>query len=210
VRIEQIGRCVLVSSATLLLAGSAAAGGSALRLNGAFRMEDATQGDANEGCVIASFQAYQALGRVLGTTVDGCGVSIVWNSFAPNKGNASVLKDDDTGTARVSQQVETEVEVSISGAECPTAPYAGSVQPEKCKSSSSVSATEGPDTVQQGKASVSCELGSDGSELVPSPTTAQLGTVVGAFAERSDVKLTDSGKLTIKTKGEGDLTAFCD
>jgi hypothetical protein len=173
-------------------------------------MEDVNVGDDNEACVIASGAVFLGLGRVLGTT-GACNVAVVYQVFRPTKTSASVLKDDGSGTAKVSQQVQTLLTVEISGAECATAPYDGDAFPEKCKASGSVNASEGaPDTVEKGKASLSCELGSDGSELVPSPTTEQVDTIVAAFADRSDVKITDSGKVTIKTKGEGDPTAFCD
>jgi hypothetical protein len=184
----------------LLIAGVALAGTSTLRLNGAFSLQDQTAGTDNAACLVADFVEFRILGLVEGAT-DGCNVAIFYDAFAPNKTSASVLKDDNSGNARVAQQVETELSVTISGAECPTAPYEGSVQPEKCKVSSSVEATVGsPDS--KGKVSVSCEVGSEGSELVPSPTTAQIDTIVEAFAGRSDVKITDSGKVTIKLKGE--------
>jgi hypothetical protein len=208
--IQGIRRGLLVAAGSLLLAGAALAGAPNLRLDGAFQMEDVNQGDENEACVIAAGGFFEGLGRVTATT-GACLVQIVWVETQPNKASASVLKDDGSGKAAVSQQVQTSVGVEISGVECTTAPYEGQTFAEKCKSSASVNASEGdPDTVDKGKASVSCELGSEGSELVPSPTTEQVDTIVAAFTDRSDVKITDSGKLTIKTKGEGDLTAFCD
>ena len=209
-RIKGIGLGLLVAAGSLWMAGSASAGAPLpLRLDGVFQMEDANAGDDNEACVIATGVVFQGLGRVLGTT-GACQVEITYNAFRPNKASASVLKDDDSGTAKVSQQVQTFLTVEIAGEGCATAPYTGQAFPEKCKASGSVSASEGtPDTVEKGKVSVSCEVGSDGSELVPSPTTEQVETIVAAFADRSDVKITDSGKVTIKTKGEGDPTASC-
>ena len=40
-------------------------------------------------------------------------------------------------------------------------------------------------------------------------TPEQIETVVGAFADRKDVKFSGSGKLTIKTKGVTSGTNFC-
>jgi hypothetical protein len=71
-----------------------------------------------------------------------------------------------------------------------------------------VNGSEPSDSTDKGKVSVSCELGSDGSELEPSPTTAQVDKIVEAFSDRSDVNTTDSGKLTIKMKAE--QGTFCD
>jgi hypothetical protein len=192
---------LFVAAASLSLAGAAFAGTSTLRLNGAFPVQDESQGTSNEACVIASFTTFQVFGEATGTT-DGCTVDIFYNAFAPTKASASVLKDDGSGKATVAQQVETEIGVAISGGECATAPYEGSVQPEKCKATSSVNASEPSEAVDKGKVTVTCELGSDGSELIPSPTTAQLDTIAAAFADRSDVNITDSGKVTIKLKGE--------
>jgi hypothetical protein len=195
-----------VAAGSLLLADGAVAGTSTLRLNGGYSMQDENAGADNQACLVADFTTFFVGGEVTGTT-DGCTVFVGWQAFVPNKTSASVLKDDGTGTAKISQQVEAEIDVAISGGECATAPYVGTVQPEKCKVSSSVNATEGPDTTQKGKASVTCELGSEGSELVPSPTTAQVDTVVAAFADRNDVNISDSGKVTIKLKGE--QGSFC-
>jgi hypothetical protein len=129
-------------------------------------------------------------------------VEIFWDAFAPNKASASVLKDDGSGKASVNQSVETFIAVEISGEGCATAPYEGSVQPEKCKATSSVDASEPSDSVDKGKAKLTCEVGSDGAVLVPSPTTAQLQTIADAFSDRSDVKITSNGKVTINLKGE--------
>jgi hypothetical protein len=84
--------------------------------------------------------------------------------------------------------------------------------PDKCKVSAAVDATEGfgsPDTVEKGRISLSCDLGENASEL-GGLTPEQIDTVVGAFADRKDVKFNGSGKLTIKTKGvagDGELCA---
>jgi hypothetical protein len=210
-RIKTFGKALLVAAGSLVLASAAFAGTSTLRLNGGFSFEQESTDDINTGCVVADFTTFFVFGEVTGTTSDGCTVVIDYDGFVPNKASASVLKDDNSGSAKISQQVETRLGVTISGAECATAPFAGSTQPEKCKVSSSVNATEGaPDTVQKAKASLSCELGSDGSELVPSPTTAQVDTIIAAFADRKDVKVDNKGKVTIKTKGEADDGDGCD
>jgi hypothetical protein len=206
---------LLVAAGSFVLAAPAFAGfSSTLRLNGDFSFEEDGTTNLNTACVVADFTSFEVFGNVTGTTGD-CTVNIFYGGFAPNKTSASVLKDDNSGTAKVSQQVETGLVVSISGDPllCTTAPYSGSVVPEKCKSSGSVKATEGganPDSVEQGKISVSCEVGSDAADLSPSPTTAQLETIQAAFADRKDVKITDKGKLTIKTKGAQDDGDGCD
>jgi hypothetical protein len=200
-RIKGIGLGLLAAAGSVLMAGSALAGSSTLRLNGSFGLQDESAGTDNLACVVASFTTFQVFGLVAGTT-GACTVGISYNAFAPTKTSASVLKDDGSGSAKVAQQVETFLAVTISGAECTTAPYSGEVQPEKCKTSASVNASEPSESVDKGKVSVSCEVGSDGSQLVPSPTVEQLETIGAAFADRSDVKITSNGKVTIKTKGE--------
>jgi hypothetical protein len=210
-RIKNFGMGLLVAAGSLVLASAAFAGVSTLRLNGDFSFEEQSTDDINTGCVRANFTTFEVFGDVTGTSGD-CTVTISYDGFVPNKAQASVLKDDNSGTAKISQQVETFLAVSISGpVTCTDAPFSGVTQPEKCKVSSSVNATEGaPDTVQKAKASLSCELGSDGSELVPSPTTAQVDTIIAAFADRKDVKVDNKGKVTIKTKGEADDGDGCD
>jgi hypothetical protein len=200
-RIKGIGLGLLLAAGGLLVADGAFAGTSTLRLNGFFSLQDESAGLDNTACVFANFTEFQVFGEVVGTT-GACTVEIFYNAFAPNKASASVLKDDGSGSAKVAQQVETFLEVTISGAECTAAPYNGEVQPEKCKTSGSVNASEPSDSVDKGKVSVSCEVGSDGSQLVPSPTVEQLETIGAAFSDRSDVKITSNGKVTIKTKGE--------
>jgi hypothetical protein len=200
VRIHGIGRALFVVAASLLISGAALAGTSTLRLNGGYSLQDQNAGTDNQACVLADFQFFQVFGEATGIT-DGCTVEIAYNAFAPNKTSASVLKDDGSGKAAVSQQVETAIQFEISGAECPTAPYEGDVQPEKCKTSGSVNASEPSDAVDKGKVKLTCDVGSDLSDLVPSPTVDQLSTIVDAFSGRSDVKIND-GKITINLKGE--------
>jgi hypothetical protein len=141
------------------------------------------------------------------TGTDGaCTVTISYTGAVPNKASASVLKSDDGGSAKVSQQVETRIDVNIGGAERSNA-FVASAAPEKCKVSGSVKATEcfgSPDTVEQGRISLTCDLGENGTELDADPTPEQLEAIVAAFADRKDVKFSSNGKLTIKTKGARD------
>jgi hypothetical protein len=206
---------LLVAAGSFVLAAPAFAGfTSTQRLQGGFSFEEEGTTDQNTACVVASGPVFEVFGNATGVTGD-CTVNIFYGAFNPNKASASVLKSDSEGTAKVSQQVETGLVVDISGDPllCTTAPYSGSVVPEKCKSSGSVKATEGganPDSVDQGKISVSCEVGSDAADLSPSPTTAQLETIQAAFSDRKDVKIDSKGKLTIKTKGSQDDGDGCD
>jgi hypothetical protein len=205
-RIKRIGLGLLVVAGSLSLASAAFAGTSTMRLNGAYSLQDQSTGTDNEACLIASFTVFQLFGEATGVT-GACTVDIFYDAFAANKASASVLKDDGSGKAAVSQSVETFIDVEISGLECPTAPYSGEVQPEKCKASGSVNASEPSDTVDKGKAKLTCDVGSDLGNLVPSPTVDQLTTIVDAFSDRSDVKISN-GKVTINLKGEPGV--FCD
>jgi hypothetical protein len=201
---------LLVAVGTLVSAAPAFAGFSSLRLNGAFSLQDESETDANIACVFANFVEFEVFGNLTGTS-GACTVSVFYGAFAPNKTSASVLKGDNRGSAKISQQVETLVSVNISGAECST-PFAGNGFPEKCKLSGSVDATEGaPDTVQKGKVSVSCDLASPDASggTVGDLSEAQIDTIQAAFADRKDLKLTDQGKLTIKTKGVADADDNC-
>jgi hypothetical protein len=212
-RIKGIGLGLFVAAATQLWVSAALAGvPSTMRLNGSFPLQDQTEGAENQACVNAEIPNLYVFGEVVGTTGD-CTVTISYIAAVLNKASASVLKDDGSGKAAVSQQVETLLEVDIVGAECATAPYGGDVAPEKCKTSASVNASEPSQAVDKGKVSVSCEIGPDGSQLSPSPTTAQLQTIADAFADRNDVKLTNTsskGKVAIKLNGEQGNPLFCD
>ena len=211
-QIKRIGWGLFVAAGSLLFASAALAGVSTMRLNGAFPLQDSSEGTNNQACVDANFTEFQVFGEVVGST-GACLVDISYNAFAPNKTSASVLKDDGSGSAKVSQQVETFLSVVISGDECSDAPYVGVVQPEKCKTTSSVNANEPSDSVDKGKIDVNCEIGPDGSQLSPSPTVSQLETIGAAFADRSDVKLSNSsskGKVTIKQKSVQGDPLFCD
>ena len=201
---------LLVAAGSVVLAAPAFAGFSSLRLNGSFSLQDESETDANIACVEADFEEFDVFGSVNATS-GACTVNIFYGAFAPNKTSASVLKDDGSGSAKISQQVETLVNVNIGGAECAT-PFSGAGFPEKCKLSGSVDATEGaPDTVEKGKVSVSCDLASPDAAggTLDELTEAQLDTIQAAFGDRKDVKLTDDGKLTIKTKGVADADDNC-
>ncbi len=182
-----------------------------MRLNGSFPLQDATTGTDNQACVVAEIPDFFVFGDVLGVTGD-CTVLLEYTAAVLNKASASVLKDDGSGSAKVSQQVETILQVEIIGDPllCTTAPYNSFVAPEKCKTSASVNASEPTQAVDKGKVSVNCEIGPDGSQLTPSPTVEQLETIAAAFADRSDVKITNTssaGKVAIKLKGE--QGSFC-
>jgi hypothetical protein len=209
-QIKRFGIGLLVAAGSFVLAAPAFAGFSSLRLNGAFSLEDESQANANIACVVADFEEFEVFGNVSGTS-GACTVNVFYSAFVPNKTSASVLKDDNRGSAKLSQQVETFVNVSISGAECAT-PFSGTGFPEKCKVNGSVNATEGaPDVVEKGKVSVSCDLASPDASAgtVGDLTEAQIDTIQAAIADRKDVKLTDDGKLTIKTKGVADADNNC-
>jgi hypothetical protein len=206
---------LLAAAGSLILAAPAFAGfGSTLRLNGDFSFEQEVEGvtNGNTACVVADFDEFSVFGNVTDTS-DACTVSIFYGGFAPNKASASKLNPNDDGNAKVSQQVETGLVVSISGpVECTTAPYSGFVVPEKCKANGSVKATEGGvvDTVDQGRINVNCDVGSDAADLSPSPTVDQLQTIQAAFDDRKDVKINSNGKVSIKTKGSQDDGDGCD
>ena len=210
-RIKGFGIGLLVAAGTFGLAAPAFAGVDFLRLNGAFALADESQSEANGACIVAAFETFEVFGAVTATN-GACAVTISYDGFVPNKASASVLKSDNSGTAKVSQQVETTVNASIvAGEGCPVAAFSGTATPEKCKTSGSVKATEGaPDTVESGKISVSCDVGEAASGLTPSPTVEQLDVIAAAFADRKDVKIDSKGKLTIKTKGVADDGDGCD
>jgi hypothetical protein len=195
-----IGTGVLLAAGSLLLASAASAGAPvSFNLNGAFAMEDQNAGDANETCFFLFGSGdFDAFGQVVGTT-DQCTVAITYDTDEFNKASNSVLKDDDSGTVKISQQVENDMSVSISGAECPALLGAGAT-PVDCKVSASLKGNDGANTTEKGKASVSCELGSNFSEFGVL-SQAQVDEIVDAFAGRSDVKVDADGKLTIKSKG---------
>jgi hypothetical protein len=203
---------LLVAAGALVSAAPAFAGFNSSRLNGSFGFEDEGTGDDNEVCLHANFDEYELFGEVLGTS-GACTVSIFYDAFAANKISASVLKSDDSGSVKISQQVETYIEVSISGAECATPLPDVFAFPEKCKVSGSVNATEGvPDTVEKGKVSLNCDLTSvspESGSTFDDITDAQSATILDAFAGRKDVRITDQGKLTIRTKGVPDPTGVC-
>ena len=58
---------------------------------------------------------------------------------------------------------------------------------------------------------MSCDLASPDAAggTLDELTEAQLDTIQAAFGDRKDVKLTDDGKLTIKTKGVADADDNC-
>jgi hypothetical protein len=192
---------LLIVAGSLLLAGAAFAGGGNLRLDGTFLFEDDEQGDANEGCVIADGPVFSVDGQVSGTGSPSCTVFFRYDTDVPHKASASVLKSSGDGSAKVSQQVQTTVQLEVTGAGCADTFGPTTVFPEKCKTSGSVNADEPSEAVDKAKVSLTCELGEDLSEF-GMLSEAVLGEIDTALSGRSDVKLdTSKGKLTIKTKG---------
>jgi hypothetical protein len=198
-RIKGIGLGLLVVAGSLLFASASFAGvtGPNMRLDGTFVFEDDGAGDNNEACVTADEGFFGVQGLVSGT--DGpCLVEIFYEAELPNKASGTVLKEG-SGSAKVSQQVQSTVFVGISGEGCTSAPFEAEAFPEKCKASGQVNAEEPSQTVEKAKAKLTCDLGENLSGL-DSPTPEQISTIEAAIAGRSDVKLSN-GKLTINTKG---------
>jgi hypothetical protein len=199
-QIKRFGLGLLAAAASLAWAGTAFAGVAVpARLDGTFLFEDQGQTDANQACVVVDDGFFGVFGEVVGTS-GACTVEIGYNTTVPHKASGTVLKDDNTGSAKASQQVETLVFVEISGAECSNL-LDSAASPSKCKVSGSVKGAEGaPDTTDSGKVSLSCNLGANGSEL-GELTQGQIDTILDAFSGRNDVKINGNGQLSIKTKG---------
>jgi hypothetical protein len=194
----------------------AVAGVSTMRLNGDFGMQDETAGDNNEACVIADFTQFQVFGEAAGVS-GGCGVELFYSAFAPTKVSMSTLKSDNTGKGQVQQKVETFIGVDIfdeDGEGEGVCDESGLffAQPEKCKTTGKVDGTaqvgETPESLQKGKADVSCDLGDGFGQLSGegevSPGLAQQDAIIAAFDGRKDVKVSSKGKVKIKVKGVPD------
>jgi hypothetical protein len=202
-RIKGIGWGFVVVAGSMLLASAALAGFVEQRLNGVFELQDKNEGTSNQGCVAPLGQTMIVLGDASETTADGCLVTLNYQTTLPNKASMSSTKDDGTGSAKISQQLNTLVGATIVNVDACTVPnYTGSAFPEKCKANGSVKGDNDDDSVDNGKISVNCQLGSDGSELEPSPSTEQVDKIVEAFADRKDVKVSDTGNVKINLKGE--------
>jgi hypothetical protein len=199
-RTHGIRTSLLIVAGSLLLSGTALAGGGSLRLDGTFLFEDDEQGDANEACVIADGPVFSVDGKVSGTGSPSCTVFFRYDTDLPHKASASVLKSSGDGSAKVSQQVQTSVQLQVTGAGCADIFGPSTITPEKCKASGSVNADEPSEAVDKAKVSLTCELG-EGLSAFGALSEAVLSEIETAFSGRSDVKLDDKGKLTIKTKG---------
>jgi cation transport ATPase len=129
----------------------------------------------------------------------------------------STLKSDNTGKGQVQQKVETFIGVDIfdeDGEGEGVCDESGLffAQPEKCKTTGKVDGTaqvgETPESLQKGKADVSCDLGDGFGQLSGegevSPGLAQQDAIIAAFDGRKDVKVSSKGKVKIKVKGVPD------
>jgi len=182
----------------------AAGWGQEGRLNGNFFTAHETQDEDNEACTTVEGTDFGIGGHVLG--VDGlCEVEIAYFTFYPNKASAT------ESSAKISQATFSRIEVTIRNFglnDCPAeTEYFGVAEPEKCKASSSLKGTSVPqddDTVQSSKISVSCEIGSQGEDLSPTPpNNPQFDTLLDAFANRDDVTVDSGGKGRVEIKHAG-------
>jgi hypothetical protein len=188
-----------VVTASLLWAGASLAGGTGPRLDGVFLFEDGEQTDDNEACVIAAGFDFGVEGQVLGSPAASCTVLFRYDTDLPNKVGGTVLKDGN-GSAKVSQQVQTRVQLEVIGAGCAETFAPVNAFPEKCKTSGSVAADEPSEAVDKAKVSLTCDLGENLSEF-GAPSEVVRDEVATAFEGRKDVTLKDGRHLTIKTKG---------
>jgi hypothetical protein len=187
-------------AASLLWAGASFAGnGVAHRLDGSFLFEDDEQGDDNEACVIAAGFSFGVEGQVLGSPAASCTVFLRYDTDLPSKVSGTVLKDG-SGSAKVSQQVQTRVQLQVIGAGCAETFGPVNAFPEKCKASGSVKADEPSDAVDKAKLKLTCDLGENLSEF-GAPSEVVRDEVAAAFEDRKDVTLKDGRHLKIKTKG---------
>lgn len=197
------------------------------RLDGEFSTQDESQESdgANEVCF--SFDDDDDIevdGQVQNPT-GGCLVTIGYDTDAFTSASGKALKPGQTaGTAKLSQSIFVDMSVAIEGC---LLDFVGEARIEKCSVSASLKGTQVPDTeveddndiVDSLKASVKCELGEDLAEIdtddvtpgIQPPTQEQADAVVGAFSNRSDVKLASSGKLQISHTGiRDDDTPRCE
>jgi hypothetical protein len=196
---NRIRNALVIVAGSLLCASASLAGISNVRLDGVFLFEDDEHGDANEACLIAAGQLFSIDGQVVGAAAASCNVLFRYDTDLPSKVSGTTLKDGN-GSAKLSQQVQTTIQLEVVGLGC-TEEFSSPVAfPEKCKLSGSVEADEPSDAVDKAKVSLTCELG-EGLSEIGTPSQTVLDEVSAAFAERTDVKLDDNGKLTIKTNG---------
>ena len=182
------------------------------RIDGFFATQDEKAVvNTNSACTEVIGNSFEIFGFVSGTS-GGCTAQIFYSTPEPHQASTSALKGNKTNSSsKVSQSIFSQVNVSVFDTDgvgpgtCDTA-YNGSAQEniEKCKASGSLKATEAgnTDTANSSSISTQCELGNAGASLVPTPTQAQIDTVVSAFDGRKDVKFASKdGKLQIKHKG---------
>jgi hypothetical protein len=176
------------------------------RLDGDFFTEDETQTDGNEVCTTVQGTEFGIGGRIVGQ--DGvCEVRLEYFTLLPNKVNASEAQGNGSGNAKISQSSHVFVRVTIEDNDAFCADfYTGSATPDKCNVSGSIKGTANSpedDTVQSGKFTMQCDLGSEGAELGPTPNSTQFDTMVAAFENRADVKFGSSKKGSVKITQRG-------
>ncbi len=235
--LTKLGGIAAIALASMLLSSGALAGGAfdpTFRLNESFSStEEGAANGLNEACIEVVFDDFKVDGEVTAVS-GGCTAFIFYETEFPHKASASALKNNNTGSAKVSQSVFTEVDVGafdtddVGPGVCADA-FFGSVNffqedSEKCKASASMkgtaNASPNPDSLQSAKINMNCELGEQGANIDTSgatgtqaPTAAQYAVVTSAFEGRQDVKVDDNGKLKIKQKGVEEAstaTPFCD
>jgi hypothetical protein len=177
------------------------------RLDGDFFTEDETQTDRNEVCTTVEGTEFGIGGRIVGAA-GVCQVKLDYFTLLPNKVNASEAQGNGSGNAKISQSSHVFVRVTIedNGAFCAYA-YTGSATPDKCNVSGSIKGTANSpeeDTVESGKFTMQCDLGSEADELGPiPPNSTQFDTMVAAFENRPDVKFGSSKKGSVKITQRG-------
>jgi hypothetical protein len=218
-RIEKIGILALALAA-MLLPSTVLAG----RLDGNFTTrQDGAADETNEACVQVQADDFHTSGEVTGTS-NGCTVEIDYDTGEPHKASASALKGGKTsGSGKVSQSIFSDLTIFVFDTDgggpglCPEA-FTGTTDIEKCKASGSIKGTDEPDptpdTVDSSRVNASCDLGEAGANVdvdpiavgTQAPSQAQIDVVVNAFDGRSDVKLSNNGKLSVKHQGVPDTT----
>jgi hypothetical protein len=232
-RMRKIGLISLALAAALLPSTTFAG-----RLDGFFATQEKDQPvDTNDACIETFGDDFSAFGTVTSVDGTGCTVNISYNTPLPHKGSSTALKTGKVnGSSKVSQTIFTNFVVVVTDTDADGAgtcsiapfltPFIASVQEEveKCKVTASMKGTDvtpDPDTVQSSNVSASCEFGEAGVDLVvtspvqdpTTPTQPQIDVVVNAFANRSDVKIANNGKVSIKHKGVPETSttfAACD
>lgn len=221
------GWWILIAGSFVFASGVFAQEINQARLDGEFSTQDVSQESdgANEVCFSFDDDDDVEVDGQVQNTNGGCLVTINYDTDAFTSASAKALKPGQTaGTAKLAQSIFVDMGVEIE--EC-LLDFVGEARIEKCSVSASLKGTQVPDTeieddndiVDSIKASVKCELGEDLAEFdtddvtpgIQPPTQEQADAVVGAFSDRSDVKLASSGKLQISHNGVRDtITPRCD